>query len=248
MKPAYEWPIHFALVFSLLGTDLAHANSEQDALELIANFAERMCEEIPLTGSAQNSELSGQAQAELSSFISYLADIGVEGAISLQNENYQGLIRKDLVRALSDNKKCRLQIWNDLKVKIVGVGNKSNQDHNQTAELVSEESFPKDDEIFRFNRYCSTDAKSGKTFIECGKSFCEIAFDGRKYSERMIFDVKEIDIVLDRRSFGVDFNCKLGNCLEFKNSQNEEYARDYHSINYTSANFNCAELMVDIFK
>ena len=55
----------FSSLLSVKG--IANANSletQKKALDVIADFADRLCTTIPLTGSASNLELSGKAKAE----------------------------------------------------------------------------------------------------------------------------------------------------------------------------------------
>jgi len=58
---------------SELGTLLV---GNKKALDVIAAFAERLCNEIPLEGNKL--ELTGEAKAELGGFIKKLAKLGVE--------------------------------------------------------------------------------------------------------------------------------------------------------------------------
>ena len=91
----------------------------EKALNMIADFADRLCKDIPLQGHGENLELSGSAKAELNGIIKKLANLGIDGAIKYQNTDYEGLLQKDLVNALKDSTNCRLQIWSDLKDKFI---------------------------------------------------------------------------------------------------------------------------------
>ncbi len=89
--------------------------TNKQGLDIIAEFADKFCKEIPLIGNNNNLELSGKGKAELNGIISKLADLGIEGAIKYQSTEYQGLLQKDLLEGLKSGSNCRLQIWNDLK-------------------------------------------------------------------------------------------------------------------------------------
>lgn len=89
------------------------------ALNIIADFADRLCKDIPLDGTGDNLELSGKAKVELSGIIKKIADLGVEGAVKYQKSEYKGLLQKDLVKALQESTNCRLQVWEDLKETIL---------------------------------------------------------------------------------------------------------------------------------
>jgi hypothetical protein len=97
----------------------ASLEENEKALTIIADFANRLCKDIPLQGHGNNLELTGSAKAELNGIINKLASFGLDGAIKYQNTEYEGLLQKDLVSALQDEKKCRLQVWNDLKDKLI---------------------------------------------------------------------------------------------------------------------------------
>lgn len=97
----------------------ATLEENEKALNMIADFADRLCKDIPLQGHGDNLELTGSAKAELNGIIKKLANLGLDGAIKYQHTEYEGLLQKDLVSALKDSTNCRLQIWNDLKDKLI---------------------------------------------------------------------------------------------------------------------------------
>ena len=94
---------------------------QQQALDMIAVFAEKLCKDIPLTGGGRSLELSGKAKAELSGIIKKIANLGVEGAAKYQTSEYRGLLQKDLAKAIKESTNCRLEVWKDLKDKLLGV-------------------------------------------------------------------------------------------------------------------------------
>jgi len=100
-------------------TDLAAA---QQALNIISEFADKLCITPALEGGTQGVELSGAAKAELNGVIKEIANLGVEGAAKYQAEHYKGLLQKDLVSVLRDSSNCRLEVWRDLKDKLLPVG------------------------------------------------------------------------------------------------------------------------------
>jgi hypothetical protein len=109
----------FCISFCYQESFAASFEDNQKALNMIADFSDRLCKDIPLQGHGDNLDLSGSAKAELNGIIKKLANLGVDGAIKYQNTDYEGLLQKDLVSALKDSTNCRLQIWNDLKDKLV---------------------------------------------------------------------------------------------------------------------------------
>lgn len=103
---------------------------KEKALNIIADFAERLCRDIPLRGEGKTLELTGKAKAELNGLLKKVANLGVEGAVTYQDKTYNGLLQKDLVKALKASTDCRLEVWRDLKGKIVE-GDKPDKSSNK---------------------------------------------------------------------------------------------------------------------
>ena len=89
--------------------------TKKQGLDIIAEFADKFCKEVPLVGKGNNIELSGKGKAELEGIISKLANLGIAGAAKYQSTEYQGLLQKDLLEGFKSGTNCRLQIWGDLK-------------------------------------------------------------------------------------------------------------------------------------
>jgi len=102
--------------FSSQAVDL---KKEKEALDVIADFADKFCKDVKMTGDNSAVELSLDGKATLKGLIKKIADLGFDGAAKYKTEKYEGLLRTDLLPALKDNKSCRIQIWNDLKGKLL---------------------------------------------------------------------------------------------------------------------------------
>jgi hypothetical protein len=100
------------------GQDL---ETQKKALKVISDFATEMCGQIPLEGTSDNLDLSGNAKAKLNNTITKIVDLGVEGAAKYKTDEYKGLLRTDLIKALSESKNCKLEVWRDLKNKLLGL-------------------------------------------------------------------------------------------------------------------------------
>lgn len=107
------------------GSYAADFEQEKKALDIIADFADKFCKDVNQKGDAKSIEIGGDAKAKLKGVIDKVADLGFEGAAKYKSESYEGLIRTDLLPALKDNNACRLQIWNDLKGKLLQPSNNS---------------------------------------------------------------------------------------------------------------------------
>ena len=111
--------ISYCLSFFSQQSIAASLGDNEKALNMIADFADRLCKDIPIKGDGDIFELTGSAKAELNEIIKKLARAGIDGAVKYQNAEYEGLLQKDLVDALKSSTDCKLQIWNDLKNKII---------------------------------------------------------------------------------------------------------------------------------
>ena len=92
---------------------------QKESLEIIADFADRLCNKISITGSSENLELSGNAKAELNNILKKIADLGIQGAVKYQQSEYENVLQKDLAVLLRDSAKCKQEVWNDLKDKLL---------------------------------------------------------------------------------------------------------------------------------
>jgi hypothetical protein len=91
----------------------------QRILSMISEFADRLCKDIPLAGTGENNELSGNAKRELSKFVGEIVDLKLAEAKRFQSAEYQGLLQEDLVAALKQNADCRLQVFKELSLKLL---------------------------------------------------------------------------------------------------------------------------------
>jgi hypothetical protein len=116
---------------------IANANSletQKQALDIIADFADRLCTTVPLTGSASNLELSGDAKAKLSELIKKIADLGIEGAAKYQASAWEGVLQQDLAGQLNTSRNCKFEVFKDLKDKLLASRDKESKITNCTIE------------------------------------------------------------------------------------------------------------------
>jgi hypothetical protein len=125
-----------------------------DALDLIADFADRICTDIPLEGSSTSLRLSGEAEARLSSLLEYLGDLGISGTAEFNEGEYRGLLQADIIQALTNSTNCKLEIWHDLKDRLLPPDTKSDVSSLTTAvgNDTDEQKFLR---IDQFNQNCS---------------------------------------------------------------------------------------------
>jgi hypothetical protein len=102
------------------GADLTtQREAQREALQLIKEFANDICTRVPISGSQENLELTGEAKAGLTGVVSKLADLQIEGSGKLQNENHTGVLQKELAASIAKGDDCRLSVFRELKQDII---------------------------------------------------------------------------------------------------------------------------------
>lgn len=120
LSPKYLILIVTVLSISYL-TIAAHSYAQdyleekQKALNMIDDFAEKFCIEVPLESSAIKRELSTEAKVKLNNFLAKILDIELGAGGSYEISEYSGILQKDLVEALKNKSDCKLQIFALLK-------------------------------------------------------------------------------------------------------------------------------------
>ena len=105
----------------------ADLSTKADALKVITDSAKEICDNISFIGGSQQVSLTGAGGAKVKNLIKYLADLGIEGALSIDTEEYTGLLLSDLgILAknnpeLLDQSQCRLTVFRELKDDVMPV-------------------------------------------------------------------------------------------------------------------------------
>lgn len=89
------------------------------ALRVISEFADRFCKDVPLAGERNSAAASAEAQARVNGLLKRLTEIGGSLGGTVGTESFRGLLREDLLAALQDTNKCRLQVWADLRDRLL---------------------------------------------------------------------------------------------------------------------------------
>lgn len=92
---------------------------QQKALEVISDFASKLCQDVSLSRETSSLELSASAKAELKGVAKKIADLGFDAAAKYANTKEQGLLQQDMAKALADSRSCRMKVWDDLKGKLL---------------------------------------------------------------------------------------------------------------------------------
>jgi hypothetical protein len=99
----------------------AHAQNlsiHEATLKLITDTAAQICTMVPIEGTNENIDLTGDAQAKLNSTIKKFVDLGLEGAAKFQSGEYKGVLREQLAIAIKNGNDCKLSVFNTLLGKL----------------------------------------------------------------------------------------------------------------------------------
>src|SRR5262245_33714866 len=120
MRPIVKIASWFALLtpFVLLSIDVTTAaddlEKQRQALNIIVDYAGRICVTVPPKGRSDNVELSGKAKAELNELLKKIANLGIEGAAQYQASQYEGVLQKELAEQLNKSRDCQREVSQDL--------------------------------------------------------------------------------------------------------------------------------------
>jgi hypothetical protein len=92
---------------------------QANALKLITDTADKICNVVTAAGSSRSFDVDGQVKAELGGLASRLAGVGISGSGKLNEEQYQNVLRQDLAGTLRDNAACKLKVFETLSSKIL---------------------------------------------------------------------------------------------------------------------------------
>jgi hypothetical protein len=99
--------------------DAASLDATSQALDLITKTADRICNVVSTKGESDSYDVRGQVKAQLGGLAAKLADVGVSGTGSINDETYQNVLRKDLSSTLHNNSECRLKVFEMLQNKLL---------------------------------------------------------------------------------------------------------------------------------
>lgn len=126
MKLRFYTSLLAAVLMALGMVSRSHAaddlDRQQKALQIISDFASKLCQDISMSHETSSFELSASAKAGLKGVAKKVADLGFDAATKYGNTREQGLLQQDLAKALADSRNCRVKVWDDLKGKLLASG------------------------------------------------------------------------------------------------------------------------------
>lgn len=191
-------------IIALSISSAAHAIIDQRALDQIADFADRICSNIPVEGNGTSVRLSARGKSELNSLLKKLVDLDIEGIAEFQSEVYRGVVQADLAKTLENNTNCKLEIWNFMKTKLSGSIDITPADREKI--------------IARFNTNCSSSVEFyGNLTLNCLLNRCNFTDIKRRAGgnlDAISFDLNDISVhVADGGKISI--NCQFGECINF---------------------------------
>lgn len=94
------------------GVELA---DQREALNLVKQFADEICTQVPLESSHDSIQLSSKAAFSLNRFIASLLRLGVSGSSQLERDNYSGILPEQLAESIHRSDDCRLAVLREIK-------------------------------------------------------------------------------------------------------------------------------------
>jgi hypothetical protein len=101
------------------GARAQDARTEQ-AVKLIIETADKICQSVPLEQSSNGWQLSGDAKAKVGGLIGKFTDLGIAGAGKYDTGSSRGVLQKDLADSIKNGNDCRLHVFNVLSQHLLG--------------------------------------------------------------------------------------------------------------------------------
>ena len=116
----YRFLFTTLMVFTMFQTSVVcadeHLENVEKALDLIGDFAEEICQRVPLESS--NNEFS--LTARLPKLLNKLTSFGIDIESIYKIESSKGVLQKDLTEAIRDSNNCRLKVLEILEGPLIG--------------------------------------------------------------------------------------------------------------------------------
>lgn len=183
-----------ALVALLVPPCLAQPN-ELETLTAIADYAERICNKLPLEGSSKQFSISGEAEVELQKLLKYLADLRVSGAASFKDDSYVGLVREQLGDLFLSNANCKERVSGRLEAKLILDKQSSKESKSPTQRASISIAYPGD-------------------YYGCNLPVSISIGDQTFYPQGRIFQASNIELGQQKYQINGQINCLyIGSCL-----------------------------------
>jgi hypothetical protein len=112
--------VAYSIAVATAALSASHASAQPftqqaQALSLIEDTADRICQSVATHGSATSTAVRGQVNAQVNGLARSLVDIGAGGGGSHTTTQWNGLLAGDLPLALRDSIVCRQHVFDSLR-------------------------------------------------------------------------------------------------------------------------------------
>jgi hypothetical protein len=94
---------------------LGQETRDREALRMITETANQICQSAPLEQTNEGLALSGDAQAKVGGIVGRIANLGITGAGRYQSGHSMGVLQQDLTSAIRDGNNCKLDVFHTLE-------------------------------------------------------------------------------------------------------------------------------------
>lgn len=109
-----------AIIFINLGRyNEARADVTGDALTAITDTADRICGIVAASGESKGMKVEGDVNAQLSSLLKKLANLGISVSVGADATEYQGVLQADLATTLKNLQDCKLKVLETLSKRLL---------------------------------------------------------------------------------------------------------------------------------
>lgn len=274
-----RFPIYtflFSLMIFSAGSVQAQELDSRDAeaLSIIADFADRICKDIPLDSQRESLSLTGEARAELSGLFRRLGDLGITGAAQYLDETRSNVVEENIVDILTTSTRCKEGIWNDLKETVLdnrqGASQKNHAPRPSASEVQSRllqtlnanctrhdvpggsRSGPNRAGVWVTERF----RNRGTLKFNCRNQTCQVS-DNRHWGalNRVVqritkFDTREVNVYsgynenAELSDVHVLVRCKLGECIQVRNAD----VYRVQSTAFATHSSGCAHALAQLFQ
>ena len=107
------------MLLLFLISNISFASDYLEKLNAISEYAEKICNSLPLSGEKKGLELNGEAKAELEGLLGKLAGISVSGKVDYTDGSYKGVLQEDLGDLFISNADCKNKVAERLEKRLL---------------------------------------------------------------------------------------------------------------------------------
>lgn len=161
----------YITLFILFFSGAVYAEEYFEKLNAISEYAEKICNSLPLSGEQQGLKLNGKANAELTGLLKKITDLGVSGEVVYSDSSFKGVVQEDLKDLFISNADCKNKVSERLEKRILPAMNEESFDFKYGALAMIKVEDGEDRYAARI--YESSNQSSQKQAAEKAKEKCQ---------------------------------------------------------------------------